>query len=92
MQKGNIVITVMGEDHVGIVAEVTAVLADSKANIIDISQTLIDNIFAMILIVDLSNSSRNLVELDQLLQKISQELAVKIVVQHEDLFRYMHRI
>ncbi|HEY8464286.1 MAG TPA: ACT domain-containing protein [Bacillota bacterium] len=86
------VITVMGQDRVGIVAKVSQILADCNANIIDISQTIMQDIFAMILMVDISNASKNLIELKTALNTAGQELGVNIVIQHEDIFRYMHRI
>lgn len=85
------VVTVMGQDRVGIVAGITGALAEAKANIVDISQTLLQDIFAMILMVELSDNTDLTVFHDQLEGK-GRELGVKIVVQHEDVFRYMHRI
>lgn len=90
--KEHVVITVMGQDRVGIVAKVSQILFDCNANIIDISQTIMQDIFAMILMVDISNATKNLVEMKEALNQAGQELGVNIVVQHEDIFRYMHRI
>ena len=90
--KEHVVITVMGQDRTGIVAKVSQVLYDSNANIIDISQTIMQDIFAMILMVDITNAKHNLIELKAALNTAGQELGVNIVVQHEDIFRYMHRI
>jgi len=90
--KEHVVITVMGQDRVGIVAKVSQILFDCNANIIDISQTIMQDIFAMILMVDVSNATKNLIELKESLNTVGQELGVNIVVQHEDIFRYMHRI
>lgn len=90
--KGHVVITVMGQDRVGIVANVSKVLADCQANIIDISQTILQDIFAMILLVDISEANKDLIELQELLAQAGKDLGVNIVVQHEDIFRYMHRI
>jgi ACT domain-containing protein len=92
MDREHVVVTVMGSDRVGIVSGVSKVLADCQANIVDISQTILKDIFAMILLVDISQSSKNLLELNETLQTAGTELGVKIVVQHEDIFRYMHRI
>ncbi|HOJ77484.1 MAG TPA: ACT domain-containing protein [Bacillota bacterium] len=90
--KEHVVITVMGQDRVGIVANVSKVLADCQANIIDISQTILQDIFAMILMVDISEANKDLIELQELLAQTGKDLGVNIVVQHEDIFRYMHRI
>ena len=90
--KEHVVITVMGQDRVGIVAKVSQILFECNANIIDISQTIMQDIFAMILMVDISAATKNLVEMKEALNQAGQELGVNIVVQHEDIFRYMHRI
>ncbi|HOP75626.1 MAG TPA: ACT domain-containing protein, partial [Bacillota bacterium] len=91
-EKEHVVITVMGQDRVGIVAAVSQALAQYNANIIDISQTILQDIFAMILLVDISGATKNLVELKEALDETGKQLGVNIVVQHEDIFRYMHRI
>lgn len=88
----HLVITVMGQDRVGIVAGVSKVLAEYNLNIVDISQTLLHDIFAMILLVDISQSQHNLADLEEPLKIAGETLGVKIVIQHEDIFRYMHRI
>lgn len=92
MSEQRVVITVMGADKVGIVAGVTKILSDYNVNIIDISQTILQGIFAMILMVDISNSAKNLLELSEILESAGNDLGVRIVVQHEDIYRFMHRI
>jgi ACT domain-containing protein len=91
-EKTHVVVTVMGSDRVGIVAGITKVLADCNANIIDISQTILQDIFAMILLVDISGSDKDLLGLETALKTAGDDLGVKIVLQHQDIFRYMHRI
>ena len=91
-EKTRVVVTVMGNDRVGIVAGITKVLAECKANIVDISQTILQDIFAMILLVDITESDKDLLGLEEALKTAGDELGVKIVVQHQDIFRYMHRI
>jgi ACT domain-containing protein len=86
------VITVMGQDRVGIVAGVSKILADNGVNIVDISQTIMQGIFAMILMVDISQAKQDLIALQETLQAAGASLGVRIVIQHEDIFRYMHRI
>ncbi len=86
------VITVMGQDRVGIVAGVSKILAENGVNIVDISQTILQGIFAMILLVDISKAQQDLIALQETLQTAGASLGVRIVVQHEDIFRYMHRI
>ena len=91
-EKEHVVITVTGTDRVGIVAGVAKALADANANIIDISQTIMQGIFVMILMVDISQAKYDLNALEEFLAAAGTELGVKITVQHEDIFRYMHRI
>jgi len=86
------VITVLGCDRVGIIAGVTAVLAASNTNILDISQTILSDIFNMIMIVDLSSSSSDHRELQEKLTLKGKELGVEIRMQREEVFRSMHRI
>lgn len=85
------VVTVMGQDRVGIVAGITGALAEAKVNIVDISQALLQDIFAMILMVELPDNA-DLPVIHDHLEEVGQRLGVKVVVQHEDVFRYMHRI
>jgi ACT domain-containing protein len=86
------VITVLGCDRVGIIAAVTAVLAESNTNILDISQTIMSDIFNMIMIVDLSSSSADHQELHKKLTQKGKDLGVEIRMQREEVFRSMHRI
>ena len=86
------VITVVGEDRVGIIAGITAVLAQEGANILDISQTIVSGFFSMITVADLSESAIGFTELKGKLEAKGLELGVQVTIQHEDVFRYMHRI
>ncbi|HAF17603.1 MAG: ACT domain-containing protein [Thermacetogeniaceae bacterium] len=86
------IVTVVGHDRVGIIARVAGILAESNVNILDISQTVLQGFFAMIMIVDLSCSRNNLSELRQKLDDSGEEMGLKITLQHEDVFRYMHRV
>ncbi|HHW54896.1 MAG: ACT domain-containing protein [bacterium] len=87
-----IIITVVGQDRIGIIAGVTNVLADARINILDISQTIMQEFFTMILVADMTESTVELGELKERLAKKGEELGVQILAQHEDAFRYMHRI
>lgn len=93
-QKDNnrVVITVLGEDEVGIVANITTVLAEHEANIMDISQSLLQDLFSMIMLVDISGVEIGFEKLQEELQAAGEELNLQVMVQHEDVFRYMHRI
>lgn len=92
MKNNRIVITVVGKDKVGIIAGVANTLAKCNANIVDISQTIMQEFFTMIMMVDIAHCSVGFSELSNLLQRCDQELEVKITVQHEDVFHFMHRI
>lgn len=86
------VITVIGKDQVGIIAGITAILAAHGVNILDISQTILDDFFTMITVVDLEGCNTSLPELKKELEEKGQELGVDVRTQHEDVFNYMHRI
>ena len=86
------IITVVGHDTVGIIAKVCTYLANNKINILDISQTIIDGVFNMMMIVDASQSAKSTSELVTELDQIREEIGVMIRCQHEDIFHKMHRI
>ncbi len=86
------VITVIGSDKVGIIAAVSNILADCNVNILDISQTIMQDIFTMIMLVDVSGACIDFSELVEKLEKKGQDLSLSIRIQHEDIFNSMHRI
>ena len=86
------VITVTGKDRTGIVAKIANALAESDVNILDIRQSIMDDLFTMIMLVDISKSKKDFEALGQELENIGEEIGVKVIVQHEDIFKYMHRI
>lgn len=86
------IITVVGHDTVGIIAKVCTYLANNQINILDISQTIIDGYFNMMMIVDANHSSKGTNELVEELGQIGDEIGVVIRCQHEDIFNMMHRI
>lgn len=86
------VITVIGNDKIGIIAKVTSILAKHSVNILDISQTILHNYFTMIMIVDLSEMNVNFEELSTYLSKIGEEIQLSIKIQHQDIFNTMHKI
>lgn len=86
------IITVVGTDTVGIIAKVCTYLANNQINILDISQTIIDGYFNMMMIVDANHSSKSTNELVNELEQIGEEIGVIIRCQHEDIFNMMHRI
>lgn len=86
------IITVLGADKVGIIAKVCTYLAEVNINILDISQTIVSGYFNMMMIVDAEKASKSLEEFTDDLIEIGNKLGVKITVQHEDIFKCMHRI
>lgn len=91
--ENKVVITVLGEDRVGIVASISNLLATHNINIEDITQKILKgNIFAMIMLVDMKNANLDLSELRKKLEEKSIELGMKITAHDLELFNYMHRI
>lgn len=90
MEKG--IITVVGEDQVGIIAKVCTYLAEYKLNILDISQTIIQGYFNMMMIIELQNSSKDFGLICDELENLGKEIGVNIKLQHENIFNKMHRI
>ncbi len=86
------IVTVIGLDKAGIIAEVSAELAKNQVNIEDISQTIVQGNFTMIMLCDLSKSPISLVEIKEKLNILGEKIGVSIHVQHEDIFNAMHRI
>ena len=86
------IITVVGKDTVGIIAKVCTYLAESQINILDISQTIVDGYFNMMMIVDISNLNKAFVECVGELDELGKEVGVSIHCQKEEIFTKMHRI
>lgn len=86
------VITVVGKDTVGIIAKVCTYLAETKINILDISQTIVSGYFNMMMIVDTNNSTQTFDEISAALDKLGEEIGVAIKCQREEIFDMMHRI
>ncbi len=86
------IITVVGMDKVGIIAGVSNLLAECGVNIMDISQTILQDYFTMMMLVDLSKMEMSLEKVKDKLQQKGGELGVSIQMQHEEIFRSMHRI
>ena len=86
------VLTVIGVDQVGIIAKITAVLAESGVNILDITQTIMQDLFTMIMLVDMSKCSKKVSELADVFNQLSEEIGVDISITQEDIYKSMHRI
>ena len=86
------IITVVGKDTVGIIAKVCTYLADHKINILDISQTIVQDYFNMMMIVDTGNTDVDFDTIVDTLAAIGEEIGVVIKCQREDIFNMMHRV
>ncbi len=86
------VLTVLGEDRVGIVAAVSAVLAEANTNIEDIRQTILGRIFTMTMLVTVDEEAMPFNELQERLAKVGEDMGLQMTLQREDVFRYMHRV
>lgn len=86
------IITVVGKDSVGIIAKICTYLANNKVNILDISQTIVQGYFNMMMIVDSNDSPKKFDQLATELEQIGEEIGVIIKTQHEDIFNKMHRL
>lgn len=90
MKKG--IITVVGKDQVGIIAKVCTYLAENDVNILDISQTIVQGYFNMMMIVNHDASSKAFNDLAGELAALGKEIGVDIKIQHEEIFNMMHRL
>ena len=88
----NAIVTVIGKDRVGIIADVCAVLAKNKVNVLDISQTVMQEYFTMIMMVDTAEAELSFAELAKLLEEEGKALNLSIRAMREDIFNAMHRI
>lgn len=86
-----LIITVVGHDTVGIIAKVCTYLAENGVNILDISQTIVDGYFNMMMVVDAGRTA-DVTKLSKELGSIGEEIGVVIHCQHEDIFNMMHRV
>ncbi len=86
------VITVLGKDMVGILAKVSARCAEAHVNVLEVTQSVLQDLFAMIMMVDISKSTVAFDELADSLKKIGDNMGLKVHVMHEDIFHSMHRI
>ena len=86
------VVTVVGKDRVGIIAEVCVALASFNVNILDISQTVMQEYFTMMMVVDVTGCNVPLAELCKNMDAKGQEMGLSIRVQREDIFEAMHRV
>lgn len=86
------VITVIGNDNVGILHKVSGVCAKYQANVIEVTQSVLQEMFAMIMMVDISNMNGDFATMNDELTQLGTELGLSIHSMHEDIFNAMHRI
>ncbi len=86
------IITVVGKDTVGIIAKVCTHLADNRINILDISQTIVQGYFNMMMIVSMDNCTKDFGSVTEELARLGNEIGVQVKCQLEDIFNKMHRI
>lgn len=86
------IVTVLGKDTVGIIAAVCALLSQHNVNVLDISQTILQDYFTMVMMVDLSECSSSFADLASALEEAGKERGLSIRIQREDIFNAMHRI
>ena len=86
------IITVVGKDTVGILAKVSTACADADVNIIEVTQSVLQDMFAMTMMVEIDKSTWVLDALREKLEKVGEETNTKIHVMHEDIFNSMHKI
>ena len=87
-----IIITVVGKDTVGIIARVCTWLADHRLNIMDISQTIVQGYFNMMMIVDTNGTELSFTEIEDSLEKLGTDIGVVVKCQREEIFESMHRL
>ena len=86
------VLTVIGKDKVGIIAGVSQKLAELDMNIIDVSQTIMDSYFTMMMVLEMSKDNNNVELIRSELNSLGETLGVKISIQNEEIFNVMHKL
>jgi ACT domain-containing protein len=86
------VITVIGKDTVGILAKVSSICAEYNANVTDVTQSVMQDMFAMIMMIDISGMNTDFVVLGDRLAELGNSLGLSIHTMHQDIFNSMHRI
>ena len=90
--KNKVIITVVGKDTVGIIAKVCTYLSEGSVNVLDISQTIVSGYFNMMMIVDVTNCSKEVAVVSKELEEIGTSIGVTIHCQREEIFEKMHRL
>jgi ACT domain-containing protein len=90
--SGRVILTAFGLNKPGIIASLTKALGESNCDIQDLSQKLMSDFFTVIMVVDISGSNKELRDLQNSMNRVAEEMKIKVYMQHEDVFRLMHRI
>lgn len=91
-QKEQVVITVLGANKPGILAGITRAIADANVNVEDVSQKIMQDLFALMMMTDFSMANCSFETFQTRMQEVADQLKVKIFIQHEDVFRFQHRL
>ncbi len=91
VQQRRAVVSVIGKDQIGIISKVTTILSNNHVNILDISQTILQDFFTMMMLVDITDKE-NLDNLTNQFDELSKQLHLKINIQLEEIFQSMHRV
>jgi len=86
------IMTVTGVDKVGIVAKLASVMAKANINIVDINQKIMEEYFVMTMAVDIANATVDMEKIKKRLDKVAEEMSLKITLQDENIFKTMHRV
>lgn len=90
--QGRLILTSFGLNQTGVVAKITTKLSECGCDLQDISQKLMDDFYTLIIIVDISGSNKNMNEIQEQMNKLADDMKIKVYLQHEEIFRQMHRI
>lgn len=85
-------ITVIGKDTVGILAKVSSACAEENISVSEVTQSVLQEMFVMIMLVEMDNSKKTIAEMSTKLDELGQDMGLKIHIMHEDIFNSMHRI
>ncbi len=86
------VVTVLGKDKVGIIAGISRILSQANVNILDITQTTMQDVFTMTMLTDMADANIAFSELSDRLETVGKDMGLYVKIQHEDIFNTMHRI
>jgi len=90
--RTTVIVTALGPDRHGLLAAIASTIAAENANVDDVSQTVANGMFTMIMFVSFDETETTMAELQEALAKTGEEIGLQIHVQHENIFKYMHRI